>query len=130
MKVGQFGSKSENMAIAWADTPNEPCMILIFWYLAYWSPVLALVGVFFLYRLHCKARPRHKIPAFVYAAIILVGAVVAYLAGMILGNLFLCSSASSGNLCALIGIFIIGPLASAFAILSIGSMILLLPHDK
>jgi CDP-diglyceride synthetase len=105
-------------------------MIVILWYLAYWSPVLALVGAIFLYQQHCKARPTHRIPALVYAAIILVCAVVAYLAGMILGNEFLCSSPSSGNLCGLIGIFIIGPLVSAFSILLVGSLILLLPRDK
>jgi hypothetical protein len=103
-------------------------MILI-WYLAFWSPAVALVGAIFLYRQHCKARPRHRIPALVYAAIILVCAGVAYLAGMILANEFLCSSPSSGNLCGLIGIFIWGPLVSAFAILSIGSLILLLPRE-
>jgi hypothetical protein len=105
-------------------------MILILWYLAPLSPTFALVGAIFLYGQHCKARPRHRIPALVYAAIILVCAVVAYLAGMILGNEFLCSSPSSGNLCGLIGIFIWGPLVSAFAILSIASLILLLPRDK
>jgi hypothetical protein len=104
-------------------------MILI-WYLAFWSPAVALVGAIFLYRQHCKARPHHSIPPLVYAAIILVCAVVAYLAGMILANEFLCASPSSGNLCGLIGIFIWGPLVSAFAILSIGSLILLLPRDK
>jgi hypothetical protein len=128
--MDQGGGKRRCVIIAWADSAKEPFMILILWYVAFWSPVLALVGTIFLYRQHCKARPTHRIPARVYAAIILVCAVVAYLAGMILANEFLCSSPSSGNLCGLIGIFIWGPLASAFTILSIALLILLLPRDK
>jgi hypothetical protein len=50
-----------------------------------------------------------------YAAIIVVCAAVAYPFGMVLGNDFACSS-SSGNLCPLAGVFIIGPLVSACAI--------------
>jgi hypothetical protein len=105
-------------------------MILILWYLAFLSPTFALVGAIFLYRQHCLARPKHRIPALVYVAIILVCAAVAYLFGMIFGNEFACSSPSSGNLCGLAGVFIIGPLVSACAIVLIGSLILLLPRDK
>jgi hypothetical protein len=42
----------------------------------------------------------------------------------------LCLLSSGDNLCGLAGIFIIGPLVSAFAIVLIGSLILLLPADK
>jgi hypothetical protein len=48
---------------------------------------------------------------------------------MIFGVDYACSP-PAGNLCGLAGVFIIGPLVSAFAILLIGSLILLLPRDK
>jgi len=48
---------------------------------------------------------------------------------MIFGVDFVCSP-PAGNLCGLAGVFIIGPLVSAGAILLIGSLILLLPRDK
>jgi len=103
--------------------------MLLLWYLAFLSPIFALVGAVFLYRQHSLARPKHKIPWLVYAAILLVCAAAAYLFGMIVGADYACS-AGAGNLCGLVGVFITGPLASAFAILAIGSLILLLPRDK
>jgi hypothetical protein len=104
-------------------------MILILWYLAFLSPTFALVGAIFLYRQHCLARPRHRIPALIYAAIILICGAAGYFFGMIFGVDFACSP-PAGNLCGLAGVFIIGPLVSAGAILLIGSLILLLPRDK
>jgi hypothetical protein len=104
-------------------------MILILWYLAFLSPTFALVGAIFLYRQHCLARPKHRISALIYAAIILICAAVAYFFGMIFGIDYACSP-PAGNLCGLAGVFIIGPLVSAGAILLIGSLILLLPRDK
>jgi hypothetical protein len=81
--------------------------------LVIWSPMFAFVGAMFLY---CKVRPTPKIPALVYTAIILVCGVVGYLAGF-------------GRNCGWIAPLFIGPPVSAFAILSIGSLILLL-RDK
>jgi hypothetical protein len=105
-------------------------MMLILWCLAFLSPTFALVGAVFLYRQHCLARPKHTIPGVAYAAIILVCAVVAYMFGMIFGNDLACSSPSSGNLCPLAGIFVIGPAVAACGIILMGSLILLLPRDK
>jgi hypothetical protein len=48
---------------------------------------------------------------------------------MIFGVDYTCSPPAY-NLCGLAGVFIIGPLVSAFAILFIGLLILLLPRDK
>jgi hypothetical protein len=104
-------------------------MILILWYLACLSPIFAFVGAIFLYRQHCLARPKHRIPALIYTAIVLICAAAGYFFGMIFGIDYACSP-PAGNLCGLAGIFIIGPLVSAFAILSISSLILLLPRDK
>jgi hypothetical protein len=36
------------------------------------SPIFALVGAIFLYRQRCLARPHHRIPVPVYAAIIVI----------------------------------------------------------
>jgi hypothetical protein len=104
-------------------------MILLLWYLAFLSPIFALLGAIFLYRQHCLARPKHRIPALIYVAIILMCAAVGYFFGMIFGIDYACSL-PAGNLCGLAGVFIIGPLVSAGAILLIGSLILLLPRDK
>jgi hypothetical protein len=104
-------------------------MLLLLSCLALMSPTFAMVGSIFLYRQHCLARPRHRIPGIVYAVIILICAGVAYLFGMIKGNDFACPPGSS-NLCPLAGIFIIGPLVSALGIVSVGFLILLLPRDK
>ena len=104
-------------------------MILILWYLAFLSPLFALVGTIFLYRQHCLARPKRQIPALVYAAIILICAAAGSFFGMIFGIDYACSP-PAGNLCGLAGVFVIGPLSSAVAIIVIGSLILLLPRDK
>lgn len=105
-------------------------MTLVLSSLAFLSPTFALFGAIFLYRLHCLARPKHRIPVIVYVAITLIAAGIAYLFGMIYGNDLLCSSPSAGNLCALAGIFVIGPLAAACAIVFVGLLILLLPRDE
>jgi hypothetical protein len=104
-------------------------MALILSYLAFLSPIFVLPGAFFLYRQHCLARPRHRIPALAYAAIIFVCAAAGYFFGMIFGVEYACSPPAY-NLCGLAGVFIIGPLVSAFSILLIGCLILLLPRDK
>ena len=94
--------------------------------LVVWSPVFAFVGAMFLY---CNVRPTPKMSAWVYTAIILVCGVVAYLVGAILGDAFACSRGAGRN-CGWIAPLFIGPPVSAFAILSIGSLILLLPRDE
>jgi hypothetical protein len=106
-------------------------MMFLLWYLAFLSPIFACVGVIFLYRQHCLARPKHTIPVFVYALMILFCAGIGYLFGMIAGNDIVCApSRSPGNLCSLAGVFGIGPLASAGAIVLMGLLVLLLPPDK
>jgi hypothetical protein len=104
-------------------------MMLLLWYLAFLSPTFALVGAIFLYRQHCLARPKHRIPVLIYATIILICAAAGYFFGMIFGIDYACSP-PAGNLCGLAGVFVIGPLSSAVAIIVIGSLILLLPRDK
>jgi hypothetical protein len=104
-------------------------MMLLLWYLAFLSPTFALVGAIFLYRQHCLARPKHRIPVLIYATIILICAAAGYFFGMIFGIDYACSP-PAGNLCGLAGIFIIGPLASASSIDLIGLLILLLPRDQ
>jgi hypothetical protein len=56
-------------------------------------------------------------------------AAAGYFFGMIFGVDYVCSPPAR-NLCGLAGVFIIGPLASAGAIVFIGLLILLLPRDK
>ena len=98
--------------------------------LAFLSPLFAIVPAIYLYGQHCAARPKHRIPALVYAVILLVCAIVAFPFGLFIGIDLACSSASASNLCGLAGFFVVGPLTSALAIILVGWLILLLPPDR
>ena len=105
-------------------------LLPIVWILAFLSPLIAIVPAVFLYGQHCTARPTHRIPALAYAFILLVCAVVAFPFGLFFGINLACSSPSASNLCGLAGFFVVGPLASALAIILVGWLILLLPPDR
>ena len=122
-------AESRVFASRLCELGKQSFMILLLWFVAFLSPIFAFIGAIFLYRRHRLSRPEHRIPALVYAAIMAVCAAVGYFFGMIFGIDFSCAP-PAGNLCGLAGVFIIGPLASAGAILLSGSLILLLPGDK
>ncbi len=88
--------------------------------LIYVGPTAMLVGVAF--GIYCFARyttapTRQRERSLVaYIGISIAVGVVAYIAGAAIGILGACSSASSSNLCGLVGIFGVGPLLAGLAI--------------
>lgn len=93
------------------------------WLLAFLSPLLATVGATVLYGRYCRKRPEadRRLRGMAYALILLACAVAAYGIGVLLGIGWACPSA--GNLCGLAGFFVVGPVASALAILLVGSFL-------
>jgi hypothetical protein len=106
-------------------------MILLWFVLCLLSPGLAIGFAAVFYARHCKKRPdpERRIPAVAYALVLLVCAIAGYFLGMIYGIEWACSRPAD-NLCGLAGVFIVGPLAAAFAIFLVGGLILLLPSDR
>jgi hypothetical protein len=93
------------------------------WLLAVVSPLLATVAATVLYSRYCRKRAEadRRLKATAYALILLACAVAAYAIGVLLGISWACPSA--GNLCGLAGFFVVGPLASALAILLAGTVL-------
>lgn len=86
------------------------------WLVALYAP--GIVPAVILYRRHCKDRPRgaSRFPIILYVFALLICAFVAFWGGADWGVRFACSRASSGNLCGLLGIIIVGPLSSIVAV--------------
>ena len=105
-------------------------MSLLWFALCLLSPGLAIGFAAKFYALHCKRRPdpERRIPALAYALALLVCAIAGYFFGMVYGIEWACTR-PAGNLCGLTGVFIVGPLAAAFAIGLVGALILLLSSD-
>ena len=61
--------------------------------------------------------PKREVSAVRYALVALAVGAVAYVIGTIVGIGVACSSANAGNLCGLVGVFGVGPLLAAAAIL-------------
>ncbi len=106
-------------------------MILLWFVLCLLSPGVAIGAAAVFYALHCKKRPDpgRRIPALAYTLVLLACAIAGYSLGMIYGIDWACSR-QAGSLCGLAGVFIVGPLAAAFAIFLVGGLILLLPSDR
>jgi len=106
--------------------------MLLIWMLALFSPLVAILCAVSFYARHCRERPdpERRVPALAYAFGLLICAIVAYFIGMILGAEWACSDPSTGNLCGLEGVFVIGPLASTLTAILVGSLITLLPSGR
>lgn len=77
----------------------------------------ALIAVPIFYAGYRSApEPKLALSIFRYIALIAAAAVAGYVGGTMAGIFAACSSASSGNLCGLIGVFGVGPIVSALAI--------------
>jgi hypothetical protein len=101
----------------WANMSTHDKLYGILFYLGYWSPAAAIIFAGLLYD---RNRSRGSVGA--YMVISLVCAVVGYALGAALGIAWACSSQSSGNLCAVIGIITVGPFASALAIVLVAGV--------
>jgi hypothetical protein len=99
-------------------------LLTVVWLLAFLSPALAAVCATVFYGRYCRRRAEADRPltGVAYALILLASAIVAYAAGVLLGIAWACPSA--GNLCGLAGFFVVGPVASALAILLAGSFLI------
>jgi hypothetical protein len=62
--------------------------------------------------------PKKRLSAARYVLIVLLVGSSAYVAGTVVGIAAACSATSAGNLCGLMGVFGVGPLLSAVAILT------------
>ncbi len=80
--------------------------------------VPAILPAAFFYAGHCKRTPRgeNRFPLALYIVLLLICAVVAFWAGVAGGIAYACSGLSAGNLCGLLGPFVIGPLSSIIAV--------------
>jgi hypothetical protein len=98
-------------------------LLSLVWLLAFLSPLLAMVCATVFYSRYRRKRPDADRPltGVAYTLILLVSAVIAYAAGVLLGITWACPSA--GNLCGLAGFFVVGPVASALAILLASSFL-------
>jgi hypothetical protein len=93
------------------------------------SPALAIVIAFMFYGQHCKIRPDRHLPVIAYVLLLLTCGSGGFFFGLIYGTDWACSP-PAGNLCGLTAFFIVAPLASAFAMLLVGVLILLLPAGR
>jgi hypothetical protein len=100
----------------WAVMSAHDKLNGVLFYLGYWSPAAAIIFAGLLYD---RNRSRGSVVA--YLVISLLCAIVGYAIGAALGITWVCSQ-SSGNLCAIIGIFVVGPFASALAIVLVAGL--------
>lgn len=93
------------------------------WLLAFLSPVLAMVCATVFYGRYRDKRQDAdgRLTDLTYTLILLGSAVVAYPVGVLLGIWWACPQ--TGNLCGLAGFFLVGPVASALAILLVSSLL-------
>ena len=93
-------------------------LLIAFIVAALFSPAFAIGFAFYYYMLYRNApQPKRPAPIAGLVLAILVSAFVFYWLGTGLGISVACSSASSSNLCGLFGHFVLGPIASALAII-------------
>lgn len=104
----------------------------LLWGLGFFSPVAAIVCAIVFYARHCRAfpNPEARISPIAYFLVLLVCAVVAFFIGLQYGSAWACSTRWGGNLCGLVGFFIVGPIAAALAIFFIGTSITFLRSDE
>jgi predicted ABC-type exoprotein transport system permease subunit len=96
------------------------------------SPVVAIGSAVFFYTRHCnRIEPERRVPAVVYAlAVIVCGGIAGFL-GVAFGTSWACSRPNPGNLCGLVGLFVVGPISCLLAIVLVGlALSLIRPEPK
>lgn len=78
----------------------------------------AILPAAFFYARHCKrtTRGENRFPLALYIVLLLICAFVAFWAGVVGGISYACRGPSAGNLCGLLGPFVVGPLSSLIAV--------------
>ena len=97
----------------------------LLWGLGFFSPVVASICAVVFYARHCRAvpSPENRILIIAYVLVLLTCAVIAFFIGLQYGTAWACSSRWGGNLCGLVGFFIVGPIAAALAIVFASALI-------
>ena len=76
--------------------------------------------VFFYIRHRNRIEPERRVPAVVYVlAVIVCGGIAGFL-GVAFGTSWACSGPGAGNLCGLLGVFVVGPISCLLAIILVG----------
>ena len=106
----------------------DPGFLPLFWGLGFFSPVVASACAVLFYTRHCRAFPdrQARISLVAYVLTLLVCAIIAFFIGLQYGLTWACSSRWGGNLCGLVGFFIVGPVAAALAIFFVSTSLMLL----
>jgi hypothetical protein len=86
----------------------------IIWFVILCVPGIIPAAIF--YSRHCNQTPENRFPLGLYVVALLTCAFVAFWAGVGLGVEYACSKPSWGNLCGLLGVFVVGPLSSFIAV--------------
>jgi hypothetical protein len=82
----------------------------IIWFVILCAPGIVPAAIFYI--LHCNQTPQNRFPLGLYVVALLTCAFVAFRVGVGLGVEYACSRPSWGNLCGLLGVFVVGPLSS------------------
>jgi hypothetical protein len=88
----------------------------LIWFVALCVP--GLLPAAYLYARHCNRvrQGENRFPLALYIVVLLICAFVAFWAGNAVGVEYACRGPSAGNLCGLLGVFIVGPLSSFFTV--------------
>jgi hypothetical protein len=99
------------------------------WLVILCAPGIVPAAIF--YKRHCKQTPRgeNRFPLGLYVTALLICAFVAFWGGTEWGVRFACSAPSSGNLCGLLGLIVVGPLSSIMAVSVISWLIIHFPSQ-
>ena len=93
-------------------------------------PLAAIASAVLFYARHRnRVGPERRIPVLPYVLALLVSAGVAGFFGTIWGAQWACSMPKTGNLCGLVGVFVVGPISGALAMVLVGVALLLVPPD-
>jgi hypothetical protein len=82
----------------------------IIWFVILCAPGIVPAAIFYIR--HCNRTPQNRFPLGLYVVALLTCAFVAFWVGTGLGVEYACSRPSWGNLCGLLGVFVVGPLSS------------------
>jgi hypothetical protein len=110
----------------------DPRFLPLLWGLGFFSPVVASACAVLFYVRHSRAypNPEGRISLTTYVLALLVCAIIAFFIGLQYGITWACSSRWDGNLCGLVGFFVVGPIAAALAIFFVGASIMFLRGDE
>lgn len=93
----------------------------IIWFVILCAPGIVPAAIFYIR--HCNRTPQNRFPLGLYVVALLTCAFVAFWVGVGLGVEYACSKPSWGNLCGLLGVYVVGPLSS-FIVVTVASWLM------